>query len=148
MRYVTTTYKVELVSELWDIGGPLRSAEDVFHFAKTIYANLDADREHFIVIVQNNKNRVHGYKVVSSGTLTASLVHPREVLTAVLNPEWRAAAVILLHNHPSGDSAPSPEDIDITCRLKEIFDIMGIRLNDHIVLGHERFFSFSDKGML
>lgn len=148
MRFQSKTYLVELVSELWDIGQPLRSSEDVFHWAKALYATLDADKEHFVVIVCNNKNRVHGHKVISTGSLTASLVHPRDFLMAVLNPDWRAAAVIMVHNHPTGDPAPSPEDIDLTKRLKECCDLVGIRINDHVVIGHDRYFSFSDRGLL
>jgi DNA repair protein RadC len=130
------------------LGAPLRSSEDVFHFVGSIYQTLDADKEHFVLIVLSNKNRVQGHKVISTGALTATLVHPREVYTAVLNPEWRAAAIIFVHNHPSGDPQPSQDDIEITRRLKEIADLFGIKLNDHVILGHERFFSFSDRGML
>jgi len=148
MRYVSKMFTVELVSENCDLGAPLRSSEDVFHFVQSIYQTLDADKEHFLLIVQNHKNRVAGHKVISTGSLTASLVHPREVYTAVLNPEWRAAAIIFVHNHPSGDPAPSQEDIELTRRLKEIADLFGIKLNDHVIVGHERFFSFSDRGML
>ena len=148
MRYVTKTFTVELVSDGPDLGAPLRSSEDVFRYARSIYQALDADKEHFLLIVQNNKNRVVGHKVIATGSLTASLVHPREVYTAVLNPEWRAAAIIFVHNHPSGDPQPSQEDIELTRRLKEIADLFGIRLNDHVILGHDRYYSFSDKGLL
>ena len=113
--------------------------------ARAIYATLDADKEHFLLLVMNNKNRINGFKVISTGSLTASLVHPREVWRAALH--LCAAAVVFVHNHPSGDPAPSPEDIDITKRLKEVGDVMGIRVLDHVVLGAERFFSFSDRGM-
>ena len=78
--------------------------------------------------------------------MTASLVHPREVYTAAL--ELRAAALIFVHNHPSGDPAPSPEDLGITKRLKEVGEIMGIRVLDHIVLGRDQHYSFSDRGIL
>ena len=67
---------------------------------------------------------------------------------AVLNPEWRAAAIIFVHNHPSGDPAPSQEDIELTRRLKEIADLFGIRLNDHVILGADRYYSLSDRGLL
>jgi len=148
VKYVTKTFTVELVSDGSDLGAPLRSSEDTFHYARSIYQALDADKEHFLLIVQNNKNRVQGHKVIATGSLTASLVHPREVYTAVLNPEWRAAAIIFVHNHPSGDPQPSQEDIEITRRLKEIADLFGIRVNDHVILGHDRYYSFSDKGLL
>ena len=139
MKYVTKTFKVELVSDGPDFGAPLRSSEDVFRYARSIYQALDADKEHFLLIVQNNKNRAVGHKVLATGSLTASLVHPREVYTAVLNPEWRAAAIIFVHNHPSGDPQPSQEDIELTRRLKEIADLFGIRLNEHVILSHDRY---------
>jgi DNA repair protein RadC len=98
-----------------------------------------------LLLTLNNKNRVNGFKVVSTGSLTASLVHPREVWRAALH--LCAAAVIFIHNHPSGEPAPSQEDQEITRRLKETGDMLGIRVLDHVVLGdNERFFSFSDKG--
>jgi DNA repair protein RadC len=127
-------------------GVPLRGSEEVARFARPIYETLDADKEHFVVLTLNNKNKLTGFKVISTGSLTSSLVHPREVFTAVL--ELRAAAIVFLHNHPSGDPMPSPEDIEITKRLKECSDLLGIRCLDHVILGTDRFFSFSDKGML
>jgi DNA repair protein RadC len=129
-------------------GTRLGQAEDVKNFAVNLFPalRLDADREHFVLLSLNNKHRLNGVKVVSTGSLTASLVHPREVYHAAV--VLRAAAVIFLHNHPSGNPAPSPEDIDITKRLKQVGDILGIRVLDHIVIGSEGYFSFSDKGML
>ncbi|HEY6368157.1 MAG TPA: JAB domain-containing protein [Candidatus Binatia bacterium] len=105
--------------------------------ARSIYQRLDADKEHFLLLTLNNKNRVNGFKVVSTGSLTASLVHPREVWRAALH--LCAAAVIFVHNHPSGEPTPSQEDQEITRRLKETGDILGIRVLDHVV---QRFFSF------
>jgi DNA repair protein RadC len=71
-----------------------------------------------------------------------------KVRCAVLCPEWRAAAIVFVDNHPSGDPAPSQEDQEITPRLKEIGDLFGIKVLDHVIVGHERFFSFADKGLL
>jgi DNA repair protein RadC len=100
-----------------------------------------------VKLTMNNKNRVNGFKVISTGSLTASLVHPREVWRAALH--LCAVAVVFVHNHPSGDPAPSPEDNEITRRLKETGDMLGIRVLDHVVLGDDgRFFSFSDRGLL
>jgi len=128
----------------WQAGEPLRSSEDVYqHFRE----NLGREkRELFYVVLLNNKNRKIREVKISEGSLTASLVHPREVYNPVIRES--AAAVIFVHNHPSGDPAPSPEDIDITKRLKEVGDVMGVRVLDHVVIGYDRFFSFSDKGML
>jgi DNA repair protein RadC len=128
----------------WAAGEPLRSAEDVFrHF----HGNLAQEkREIFYVVLLNNKNRKIRDVKISEGSLTASLVHPREVYHPVIRES--AAAVIFVHNHPSGDPAPSPEDIEITRRLKEVGEVMGVRVLDHVVIGHERYFSFSDRGLL
>jgi DNA repair protein RadC len=131
-------------SQKWENGQPLRSAEDVFHHFRE---NLGREmRELFYVVLLNNKNRKIREVKISEGSLTASLVHPREVYNPVIRES--AAAVIFVHNHPSGDPAPSPEDIDITRRLKEVGDVMGVRVLDHVVIGHDRFFSFNDKGLL
>ncbi|HLN86762.1 MAG TPA: DNA repair protein RadC [Candidatus Limnocylindrales bacterium] len=131
-------------SQKWETGQPLHSAEDVYrHFRE----NLGREkREFFYVVLLNNKNRKIREVKVSEGSLTASLVHPREVYNPVIRES--AAGVIFVHNHPSGDPAPSPEDIDITKRLKEVGDVMGVRVLDHVVIGHDRYFSFNDRGML
>jgi len=128
----------------WSAGVALRSAEDVFqHFG----AQLEKEkRELFYVVLLNNKNRKIRDVKISEGSLTASLVHPREVYNPVIRES--AAAVIFVHNHPSGDPAPSPEDVEITRRLKEVGELMGVRVVDHVVIGQDRYFSFSDRGML
>jgi DNA repair protein RadC len=131
-------------SQKWESGQPLRSSEDVFyHFREQLGREK---REQFYVVLLNNKNRKIREVKISEGSLTASLVHPREVYNPVIRES--AAAVIFVHNHPSGDPAPSPEDIDITKRLKEVGEVVGVRVLDHVVIGYDRYFSFSDKGML
>lgn len=128
----------------WQAGQALRSSEDVFrHFRDSLEKEK---REMFYVVLLNNKNKKIRDVKISEGSLTASLVHPREVYNPVIRES--AAAVIFVHNHPSGDPAPSQEDIEITRRLKEVGDVMGVRVLDHVVIGHDRYFSFSDKGML
>lgn len=96
-----------------------------------------SDREEFLLVPLDGKNRALGFHVVSVGTLTASLVHPREVFKIVLLAN--AAAIILVHNHPSGDPTPSAEDIAITKRLQEAGDLLGIRILDHVVIGDGRY---------
>jgi DNA repair protein RadC len=133
-----------LGAERWSAGEALRSSEDVFrHFRDQL---AQQKREIFYVVLLNNKNRKIREVKISEGSLTASLVHPREVYNPVIRES--AAAVIFVHNHPSGDPSPSPEDIEITRRLKEVGEVMGIRVLDHVVVGGERYFSFTDKGML
>lgn len=93
----------------------------------------DLDREQVIVCCLDNKNQPVSINVVSVGTLNSSLVHPREVFkTAILS---NAASIILFHNHPSGDPEPSQEDINITTRIKDAGEILGIELLDHIIIG-------------
>ncbi len=80
------------------------------------------------------------------GTLTASLVHPREVFGPAMREG--AAAIILVHNHPSGDPTPSPEDVEITMRLSEVGRLVGIRLLDHVILGDGCFTSCFERGLI
>ena len=149
MAYRLKTFRVQFVAERPEYpgGSHCRSSTDVERVAREVYRTLDADKEHFLLLAMDNKNRVNGFKVVSTGSLTASIVHPREVWRSALH--LCAAAVVFVHNHPSGDPAPSQEDQEITKRLKETGEVLGIRVLDHVVLGdNERFFSFSDKGLL
>jgi len=104
------------------------------------------DREYFWCLSLDGKNRAQGVDVVSVGTLTASLVHPREVFKAAILTN--AAAIIVAHNHPSGDPTPSVEDREITQRLRQAGEILGIKLLDHVVLGHGHYHSFADSGDL
>lgn len=130
--------------EKWQAGRSLGSSEDVFrHFRERLEKEK---REIFYVVLLNNKNRKIREVKISEGSLTSSLVHPREVYNPVIRES--AAAVIFVHNHPSGDPAPSPEDLEITRRLKEVGEVMGVRVLDHVVIGQKRYFSFSDRGML
>lgn len=130
--------------EKWEVGRSLCSSEDVFrHFRERLEKEK---REIFYVVLLTNKNRKIRDVKISEGSLTASLVHPREVYNPVIRES--AAAVIFVHNHPSGDPAPSPEDLEITRRLKEVGEVMGVRVLDHVVIGHDRYFSFSDRGLL
>lgn len=107
---------------------------------------LRLDREEFLVVPLDGKNQVLGFHVVSVGSLTASLVHPREVYKlAILE---NAAAIIVVHNHPSGDPTPSAEDQAITQRLKQAGELLGINLLDHVIIGDGRYVSFADDGLL
>src|SRR5690606_34911074 len=104
------------------------------------------DREHFMVLALDGKGRVVAVHEVSVGTLTAALVHPREVMKVLVL--LNAASFILVHSHPRGDPTPSPEDVALTARLRAAADLLGIRRLDHIVLGSGCYTSFSDTGRL
>jgi DNA repair protein RadC len=104
------------------------------------------DREHFFMITLDSKNRTIGYHTISIGSLSTSVVHPREVFKPAILES--SAAVIFLHNHPSGDPAPSREDRECTNRLMSAAKILGIRVLDHIIFGEADYYSFADAGML
>lgn len=102
-------------------------------------------KEYFLSIHLDGKNRVVCIDIVSIGSLNQSIVHPRETFKSALLSS--AAAIILIHNHPSGDPTPSREDMEITRRLKDAGELLGIRVLDHIVIG-ETYVSFTEKGVL
>jgi DNA repair protein RadC len=123
-------------------GEPFRGSGDVYaHFREHL---ADEMCEHFYAVLLDNKHRKIRDVMVSKGSLTASIVHPRDVFHQVVRHS--AAAVVFVHNHPSGDPTPSKEDIEITRRLREVGDIMGVRVLDHIVIGKGRYVSFVDDG--
>jgi DNA repair protein RadC len=105
-----------------------------------------APKEHFLTIHLNARHVPLLLDVVSVGTLSASLVHPREVFRRAIAEN--CAALILVHNHPSGDPAPSPDDVEITTRLTKVGELVGIEVLDHVILAQERYFSFREAGML
>jgi len=105
-----------------------------------------ADREHFMIIMLNTKHKVIAKSVISIGHLNSSLVHPREMFKEAIKRS--SAAVILVHNHPSGDLTPSPDDITTTKRLCEVGEILGITVLDHIIVGDNRYLSFREQGLL
>ena len=122
----------------------VRTPEDAYRYMRPRYVN--EYREHFDVLMMNNRNRLIRHHRVSTGSLSSSIVHPREVFRPVIRES--AASVIFCHGHPSGDPSPSREDIDITHRLRQVGEVLGVRVHDHIVCGHDRFFSFNREGLL
>lgn len=104
----------------------------------------DQDRECFIAIYLDAKNRVITDERLFTGTVTASAVYPREVVKAAM--AHTAAAIIFAHNHPSGDPAPSPDDMAITQKLIEACTLMGITVHEHLIIGREGYYSFADNG--
>lgn len=103
-------------------------------------------QEVFKLILLNTKNIIIGTKDVFKGILNSSIVHPREVFKEAV--QRGSANIIVCHNHPSGDPNPSKEDIDITLRLKECGNIMGIGLLDHIIIGNNKYVSLKEKGII
>lgn len=103
-----------------------------------------ADRESFWTILLDTKHRIIGIEEAAKGSLTCTVVHPREIYKSVLLTN--AAAVIFVHNHPSGDPTPSREDLEITRRLRDAGELLGVRVLDHVVIGFCHFVSFVDDG--
>jgi len=121
-----------------------RCSEEVASYYVPILKDLK--KEQFRVLLLDRKNKIMKDELISQGSLTSSLVHPREVINPAIRES--AASVIFLHNHPSGDPAPSLDDIEVTRRLCKSFDIVGINVLDHIIVGCEGYFSFKQKHMI
>ncbi|MFI5348900.1 MAG: DNA repair protein RadC [Elusimicrobiota bacterium] len=105
-----------------------------------------ARKEHFLILCLNARRQLVHHETVSIGTLSASLVHPREVFSPAI--AHAAAAIVAVHNHPSGDPTPSAEDRDVTRRLQRAGELLGIPLADHVVVSESGFFSFREHGIL
>jgi len=99
-----------------------------------------------LVILLNSANRIVREKVISEGSLNASIVHPREVFKAAIDE--LAAGIVLVHNHPSGNAEPSKEDIEITKQLVEAGKVMGIPVHDHLIVAGNRYTSFAKKNLI
>ncbi len=126
------------------VGTAMRGPVDIFrHFQPEL---RDLRQERFVVVLLDARHRVMRTEVVSQGTLTASLVHPREVFRPALRDA--AAALVLVHNHPSGDPTPSREDREVTIRLSRAGEILGVRVLDHVVLAERGYCSLREEGLL
>jgi len=148
-RYRIPIYRISLVRES-SVNAPITKITQSTHAVDIVRAYLapDTDREHFVVLLLDGKHQVIGINTVSTGSLTASIVHQRELFKpAILT---NCAAVIMAHNHPSGDPTPSPEDSALTKRTVESGALLGIPVLDHVIIGDgtDRYFSFADHGML
>ncbi|MTP79507.1 DNA repair protein RadC [Turicibacter sanguinis] len=120
------------------------SPNDAYEMIKEQLEGLD--REQFIIACLNTKNEPTNLSVVSVGSLNKAIVHPREVFkTAILS---NAASIMAFHNHPSGETTPSQQDIQLTSRLYEAGELLGIKLLDHLIIGDGTFTSLKEKGYL
>jgi DNA repair protein RadC len=122
----------------------IRSPQDVFDIMRGDMEFLQV--EEFAIIGLSTKNHVLFNEVVSTGTLNASLVHPREVFKSLIKRS--CGGVILVHNHPSGFTEPSTEDISLTKKLVEAGKLLEIPVLDHVIIGRGKYLSFKEKGLL
>ena len=122
----------------------ISSPKDAYEMIKEQLEGLD--REQFIIACLNTKNEPTNITMVSVGTLNKAIIHPREVFkTAILS---NAASIMAFHNHPSGETTPSQQDIQLTKRLYEAGELLGIKLLDHLIIGDGSFTSLKEKGYL
>lgn len=126
-------------------GVPLHGGASVFRHAVAL-GLPDLQVEQFRTLLLDGKHRLIGDVLVSQGTLTTSPVHPREVFHAAIRS--KAAAIVLMHNHPSGDPSPSADDLEITRKLVQVGDVVGIRVVDHVIVGQGAYTSLAERGLL
>ena len=122
----------------------INSSKDVFEYISPKLSNLD--KEHFIVIHLNSKNRIIADETVSVGILNASIIHPREIFKSAIKNSVNS--IILVHNHPSGDPAPSEEDEEITKKLTKAGELLNIKVLDHVIVGDGKHYSFKEEQFL
>lgn len=146
LRELTLRYAVKQDDrgELVQVAHELKTPRDAAQLLMPLLQ--DEASEVFVVLLLSTRRRVLAYHEVSRGTLDGTLVHPREVFKAAILAN--AAAVILAHVHPSGDPAPSPDDLVLTRRLSDAGTLIGIEILDHIIIGHGRYASFKEFALL
>jgi DNA repair protein RadC len=141
--------KLQMVKEnigTYDGRKNMNSPEEVYGFFRDYTDMAESPEEQFYMLALNTKNQVVGVHLVSQGSINSSVVHPREVFKrAMLN---NACSIIVAHNHPSGNPMPSQTDIDITRRLKEGGEILGISVLDHLIVGDGNYISLKEKMLI
>lgn len=133
-----------LATRRMEPGTAIRTPDDIHrHFHPSL---RDLRHERFLAVLLDGRQRVMRWELISQGTLTASLVHPREVFRPALREA--AAALVLVHNHPSGDPTPSREDREITGRLVRAGEILGVRVLDHVIVAERGYCSLREEGWM
>ena len=143
LQRVSTHLVRESVSTELDL---VSTPEDAAKVVRDLFDFDHLDREQFVALALNTKNRVVGAWVVSVGSLSASIVHPRELFKPAVM--LSAASMVIAHNHPSGDPTPSSADVQLTRRLSKGGDVLGIELLDHVVVGDDGIASLRDLGLM
>jgi DNA repair protein RadC len=151
VREVDLVYRTAVKSRTPEMtpGTRITRSRDLFQIFREFFCRQT--EEVFVLLPLNGKNQIMagrkpGFFEVSRGSVTSSIVHPREVFKRLILAN--AVSFIVMHNHPSGDPMPSTEDVEITRRLKSCAELVGIRVLDHVVMGTEGYVSFADQGIL
>lgn len=152
MRYNISLKFSRIVEESAGVYTPCNSAQAIVNYMTGAFDDRP-EQEHFYIVMLDRKLRPKGRHLVTIGTQTASLVHPREAFRAAILAG--ASAIICVHNHPSGDPAPSPADLQVTRQLVESGKILGIELIDHVIIGSDQYdptgkghYSFNEMGAM
>jgi DNA repair protein RadC len=142
-----TVKQVKESAGLYDVTKQIKSPSDVNTLIQSVLKLEELTVEKFGILTLNTKNVVIGVHIISVGNLNSSIVHPREVfMAAILN---NAASIVLFHNHPSGNPSESPEDIQVTIRLQEAGELLGIDVLDHVITGSgNSFVSLKENGSM
>jgi len=122
-------------------GESFTNSESIYNYYR--FSLTRQKQESFYILILDNKHRIIKLQCISQGILNKSLVHPREVFAPAI--QLRAAAIVLIHNHPSGDPTPSTADINITGRLVQVGELVGISVLDHVIIGKNSYYSFVDE---
>lgn len=136
----------------FDISRRLKNTDTHIHikFAYQVYKNMknlaELNQEHFIILMLNTKNKIIKEETIAIGTLDSTIIHPREIFKDAIKES--ASSIILVHNHPSGDPAPSEDDIRITKELIHAGDILNMPVLDHIIIGKGKYWSWIENGKL
>ncbi len=121
----------------------INCAKDIAEFLMPELSNLK--KEHFVGLFLDSRKKIIKHETIFIGSLDSSIIHPREIFKIAL--EESAAAIILVHNHPSGDPDPSIEDIEVTKQIAEAGNVLGVQVLDHVIIGNNRYISLKEKGL-
>ena len=142
-------YSLRLVKEssvAYNLEKPIVNPATAAEIVNQVFDMENQPNEVFAILCLNTKKKIAGAHIISQGSLSSAIVHPREVFkAAILN---NAASIVLAHNHPSGDPEPSREDIETTHRLVTAGNILGINVLDHIIVGDGKYISLKEHGMM
>lgn len=149
MAAIFKKYDVRLVQERsgrYDLEKKITSSSQAADVCRQLYDIHELSYEKMVMLTLNTKHQVVGCFEVARGTVDESAIYPREIATRALLTN--AKAVILAHNHPSGSSKPSKADINVTRKVKNVLEMLGINLLDHIIVAHDNTYSMADNGQL
>ncbi|MCX6803652.1 MAG: DNA repair protein RadC [Candidatus Diapherotrites archaeon] len=120
----------------------LSSAQDIFEYLRPKMSSLD--KEHFVVLLLDSKNKLIKEEIISIGTLNSSVIHPREIFKFAIKES--ANSIIIAHNHPSGDPNPSEQDKGITEKIVKAGEVIAVKVLDHVIIGKDSYYSFAEAG--